>query len=101
VVALWLTAMLDIRRHRCGSTFSRAGLLAMAALVSVVAVVALSGIGALFADQWFEAITKAGLDTARAGELAGEGTMRAYTFSFGMENAPYASPADPAEPGKE
>lgn len=73
----------------------------MAALVSVVAVVALSGISALFADQWFEAISKANLDTARTGEPAGEGTMRAYTFSFGMENAPYTSPANPAGSGKE
>lgn len=93
VVALWVTALLDIGRHTRGSTFSRAGLLAMAALVSVVAVVTLSGIGALFAGQWFEAISKASSDIAWTNEVAGEGTMRAYTFSFGMENAPYASPA--------
>lgn len=69
----------------------------MAALVTVVAVVALSGISALFAEGWFEVISKAGLDTARTGDLASEGTMRTYTFSFGMENAPYTSTG----PGKE
>ncbi len=94
VVALWLTAMLDIGRHTRGSTFSRATLLAMFAVVSGVAVIAVSGVSAIFADQWFEAVSKSGLGSARTGELAGEGAMRTYTFSFGMENARYASPAD-------
>lgn len=97
VVVLWVVALLDIGRHRRGSTFSRAGLLAMAALVSVVAAVALSGISALFAEQWFEGVSKARSDIAWTDELAREGTHRTYTFSFGMENAPHASPAEPAK----
>lgn len=86
--------MMDIGRHRRGSTFSRSGLLAMAALVSVVAVVAVSGIGAIFAAQWFEAVSRVRPDVAWAGELASEGTARAYIFSFGLENASYSSLAD-------
>jgi hypothetical protein len=71
VVALWLAAVVDISRHRRRGTFTGAGLLSMAILVSIVAVIACAGI--------------------EAGKLEDDGSARAYIFSFGLENASYGS----------
>jgi len=66
----------------------------MATLVSVVAVIALTGIRAVLAAQWTEAVSRLSSDGIQAGKLEGEGSSRAYIFSFGLENASYGSPAD-------
>jgi hypothetical protein len=66
----------------------------MATLVSVVAVIALTGISAILAAQWIEAVSGASSDGIQAGKLEGEGSARAYIFSFGLENASYGSPVD-------
>jgi hypothetical protein len=87
--ALWIAAMLDIIRHRGGGTFTSAGLLGMATLVSVVAVIAVAGISAVLAAQWAEAVSR---DGTQANKLEDEGSVRAYIFSFGLENASYGSP---------
>ena len=92
IIILWVAAMLDITRHRRRGTFTSAGLLGMAILVSVVAVVAVTGISAVLAAGWIDATSRASF----AGKL--EGSARAYIFSFGLENASYGSPAD--SPGK-
>jgi hypothetical protein len=94
IVILWLAAMLDITRHRRRGAFTSAGLLGMATLVSVVAVIALTGIRAVLAAQWTEAVSGLSSDGIQAGKLEGEGSSRAYIFSFGLENASYGSPAD-------
>jgi hypothetical protein len=86
--------MLDITRHRRRGAFTSAGLLGMATLVSVVAVIALTGIRAVLAAQWTEAVSGLSSDGIQAGKLEGEGSSRAYIFSFGLENASYGSPAD-------
>lgn len=99
VGALWVAAMLDIRRHTRRGTFSRAGLLGMAALISVVAVVAVAGISAVFAAGWVQAVSNASLERAWTGRIVDEDPARAYIFSFGLENASYASPADPTGAG--
>ena len=96
IVALWAAAALDILRHKRRGTFTNTGLLGMAAVVSAVAVIAVSGICAVFAGQWFEAVSRAGSDGARASKPAGEDPMRAYIFSFGLENASYGSSLDSA-----
>jgi hypothetical protein len=95
VVALWIAAMLDIRRHRRQGTFTSAGLLGMATLVSVVAVIAFAGISAVFAAQWVEVASGASSNRIRATKLEGEGLARAYLFSFGLEHASYATPTKP------
>ena len=94
IVILWLAAMLDITRHRRRGAFTSAGLLSMATLVSVVAVIALTGISAILAAQWIEAVSGASSDGIQASKLEGEGSARAYIFSFGLENASYGSPVD-------
>ena len=66
----------------------------MATLVSIVAVIALTGISAVLADQWIEAVSGLSSDGIQAGKLEGEGSSRAYIFSFGLENASYGSPVD-------
>jgi hypothetical protein len=66
----------------------------MATLVSVVAVIALTGIRAVLAAQWTEAVSGLSSDGIQAGKLESEGSSRAYIFSFGLENASYGSPAD-------
>jgi len=66
----------------------------MATLVSVVAVIALTGISAILAAQWIEAVSGASSDGIQASKLEGEGSARAYIFSFGLENASYGSPVD-------
>jgi hypothetical protein len=66
----------------------------MAILVSVVAVIAVTGVSAALAARWVEAASRASFAGIQAGKPEGEGTARAYIFSFGLENAPYASPAD-------
>jgi hypothetical protein len=95
-VALWAAAALDILRHKRRGTFPNTGLLGMAAVVSVVAVIAVSGICAVFAGQWFEAVSGAGSIGTRASKPAGEDPRRAYTFSFGLENASYGLSFDSA-----
>jgi hypothetical protein len=64
----------------------------MAILVSVVAVVAVTGVSAVLAAGWIDATSRASF----AGKP--EGSARAYIFSFGLENASYGSPTD--SPGK-
>jgi hypothetical protein len=99
-VALWAAAALDILRHKRRGTFPNTGLLGMAAVVSVVAVIAVSGICAVFAGQWFEAVSGAGSIGTRASKPAGEDPRRAYTFSFGLENASYGLSFDSAGENK-
>lgn len=96
IIVLWLAAMLDITRHRRRGTYTSAGLLGMAILVSVVAVIAVTGISAVLAAGWIDAASRASFSGIQAGKL--EGSARAYIFSFGLENASYGSPAD--SPGK-
>jgi hypothetical protein len=96
IIILWVVAMVDIIRHRRRGTFTSAGLLGMAILISVVAVVAVTGISAVLAAGWIDATSRASFAGIQAGKL--EGSARAYIFSFGLENASYGSPAD--SPGK-
>ena len=96
IIVLWLAAMLDITRHRRRGTYTSAGLLGMAILVSVVAVIAVTGVSAVLAAGWIDATSRARFAGIQAGKL--EGSARAYIFSFGLENASYGSPAD--SPGK-
>lgn len=65
----------------------------MATLVSVVAVIAFAGISAVLAAQWVETVSRASSDEIQVNKLEGEGSARAYIFSFGLENA-YGSPAN-------
>lgn len=92
MLILWAFGMLDIDRHRRRRTSTGAGLLCMAGCVSVVTIVAVAGVGAVFADPWTETISKDGPNGLRAGEPGGP--ARAPIFSFGLENASYA-PAGP------
>jgi hypothetical protein len=94
IVILWLAAMLDITRHRRRGTFTSMGLLGMAILVSVVALIAVTGVSAALAAPWVEAASRASFAGIQAGKPEDEGTARAYIFSFGLENASYGSPAD-------
>jgi hypothetical protein len=98
IVALWIAAMLDITRHRRRGTFTGAGLVCMASLVSVVAVIAVAGISAVFAAQWVEAVSGASSNGIQTNKVEGEGPVRAYIFSFGLENASFGSPLDPTSP---
>jgi hypothetical protein len=94
IATLWLAALLDISRHRRRGTFTGAGLLGMAALVSIVAVIAFAGSSAVLATRWVEAVSSAGLAGIQAGKMEDEESARAYIFSFGLENASYGSPVD-------
>ena len=85
MVVLWIVAMVDIIGRRRRGTFTSAGLLCMAAAVSIVAVIAVAGIGAVFAGQRFEAVSGAGEDTSR----------HTYLFSFGLEHVSYSTPGNP------
>ena len=100
VVALWVTAMLDIARHRRRGIFTNAELLCTAVLVSVAAAVAVAGMSAVLATRWAEAVSGASPDGIQANKLEGEGSARAYIFSFGLENASYGSPVDPTSAKK-
>lgn len=91
IVALWLAAVVDISRHRRRGTFTGAGLLGMAILVSIVAVIACAGTSAVLASRWVEAVSRAGFAGFEAGKLEDGGSARAYVFSFGLENASYGS----------
>jgi hypothetical protein len=91
IVALWLAAAVDISRHRRRGTFTGAGLLGMAILVSIVAVIACAGTSAVLATRWVEAVSRAGFAGIEAGKLEDAGSARAYIFSFGLENASYGS----------
>jgi hypothetical protein len=91
IVALWLAAVVDISRHRRRGTFTGAGLLGMAMLVSIVAVIACAGTSAVLATRWVEAVSRAGFAGIEAGKLEDDGSARAYIFSFGLENTSYGS----------
>jgi hypothetical protein len=94
IVALWLAAVVDISRHMRRGTFTGAGLLGMAILVSIVAVFACAGTSAVLATRWVEAVSRAGFAGIQAGKLEDDGSARAYIFSFGLENASYGSPVN-------
>lgn len=96
VAGLWVAAAMDIARHRHGETFTNAKLLSMATLVSVVAVIALAGIGATFGSQWSEAVSG---DTSDGTQASGQEAAppRAYLFSFGLEHASDATPDKPTD----
>ena len=64
----------------------------MAAAVSAVAVIALAGIGAVFAGQRSEAVSRTGF---QADEQGGDIPGRTYLFSFGLEHASDVTPARP------
>ena len=91
IITLWLAAMLDISRHRRRGTFSSAGLLGMATLVSIVAVIAFAGSSAVLAARWVEAASSAGFAGIQANTQENESSARAYIFSFGLENASFGS----------
>ncbi len=91
MLALWTFGVLDIDRHRRKGTSTSAGLLFMAGCVSLVAIFAIAGIGAVFAGPWAETVETAGSDGREAGGL--RSPARTPVFSFGLENAYYA-PAD-------
>lgn len=91
IVALWLAAVVDISRHRRRGTFTGAGLLGMAMLVSIVAVIACAGTSVVLATRWVEAVSRAGFAGIEAGKLEDDGSARAYIFSFGLENTSYGS----------
>ena len=91
IVTLWLAAVVDISRHRRRGTFTGAGLLGMAMLVSIVAVIACAGTSAVLATRWVEAVSRAGFAGIEAGKLEDDGSARAYIFSFGLENTSYGS----------
>src|ERR687890_1678191 len=93
IVALWLAAVVDISRHRRRGTFTGAGLLGMAILVSIVAVIACAGTSAVLATRWVEAVSRAGFAGIEAGKLEDDGSTRAYVFSFGLENASMDHPS--------
>jgi hypothetical protein len=93
IVGLWLAATMDIVRNRHGEAFTNLKLLCMATLVSVVAVIAIAGIGATFGGQWSEAVSSATSDGTRTGGQE-EVQARTYLFSFGLEHVSYSSPAD-------
>ena len=94
VAGLWFAATLDITRHRRGESFTNAKLLCMATLISTVAVIALAGIGATFGGQWSDAVSGETPDGTQAnGQEAAP--PRAYLFSFGLEHASDATPAEP------
>lgn len=95
MVALWVFGILDIDRHRRRGTSTGAGLLLMAGCVSLVTIVAVAGVSATFASQWVETVSEVGSDSFRAGELEDGDQARSYIFSFGVENASYASPIEP------
>lgn len=88
MLALWIFGILDIDRHKRRGTSTSAGLLCMAGCVSLVAIFAIAGIGAVFADPWAETVATAGPDGREAGEL--RSPARTPVFSFGLENAYYA-----------
>jgi hypothetical protein len=88
MLALWTLGILDIDRHRRRGTSTNAGLLCMAGCVSLVAIFAIAGTGAVFADPWAEAVATTGPDGWEAGELRSPAC--APVFSFGLENAYYA-----------
>ena len=88
MLALWTFGILDIDRHRRRGTSTNAGLLCMAGCISLVAIFAIAGTGAVFADPWAEAVATAGPNGREAGEL--RSPARTPVFSFGLENAYYA-----------
>lgn len=89
MLVLWAFGISDIDRHRRRGTSRGAGLLCMAGCVSLVTVVAVAGVGAVFADPWVEAVAT----TDSGGRGSGELRVQAHSpvFSFGMENASYAA----------
>jgi heme/copper-type cytochrome/quinol oxidase subunit 2 len=94
IIALWVAAILDITRHRRRGTSTNAGLLYMTTLISVVAVIAVAGISAIFAAQWTEAVSGVSSGEIQANKLEDESSARAYIFSFGLENASYGPPVN-------
>ena len=94
IVGLWVAATVDIVRNRHGEAFTNVKLLGMVGLVTVVAAIAIAGIGAVFGDQWSEAVSGASLNGIRTGGNEEEIPARAYLFSFGLEHVSNVTPAE-------
>jgi hypothetical protein len=94
VLALWAFGVMDIDRHRRKGTSTSATLLCMACCVSLVAVLAVAGIGAAFSDPWVETVDSADPEGREAGQFPSP--ARTHLFSFGLENASYV-PGDPTD----
>ncbi len=93
IVGLWVAATIDIMRNRGGEAFTNVKLLCMATLVSVAAVAAIVGIGAIFGGQWSEAVSSATVNDIRTDGQEGL-PARAYLFSFGLEHVSNAASAE-------
>ena len=92
MIALWIAAIVDIMGRRRSGTFTSAGLMYMAAAVSVAAVIAVAGICAVFAGQRYEAAPRKGFE---ANEQRGAVSGHTYLFSFGLDNVSNATSARP------
>jgi hypothetical protein len=93
MVGLWVAATMDIVRQSRGEVFTSVKLLCMATLVSVVAVIAITGISATFGGQWSEAVSSETSDGTRTNGQQ-RVPARAYLFSFGLEHASYVKSAE-------
>jgi hypothetical protein len=100
VLVLWVAAALDILRHKRRGTFTDATLWGMGAVVSVIAVAAISSFYAVFAGQWSEAMSRANIGGILASKPPDESPNHAYVFSFGLENASYGPASDSAGKGR-
>jgi hypothetical protein len=93
IVGLWVAATMDIVRNSHGEAFTNVKLLCMATLVSVVAVIAITGISATFGGQWSKAVSSETSDGTRTNAQQ-RVPARAYLFSFGLEHASYVKSAE-------
>lgn len=89
IVALWFAATLDIVLYSGGEAFTKLKLLCMAVLVSAVATAGVASIGGVFGGQYFDTVARANSD-----EVGKQDPNRAYLFSFGLEHASSATPAE-------
>lgn len=86
MIALWIAAMVEISVHPGRRAFTSIGLVCIAAAVSVAAIIAVVGIGAVFAGQRSEATPGASSGWVQSAEQGGELPRRTYLFSFGLEH---------------
>ena len=97
MLALWAFGILDIDRHRRKGTSTNARLLCMTSCVSLVAMFAVAGIGAVFGDPWADTVATAGSDGRKVGDV--RSPVRSPVFSFGLENASYTPVGPKSEDG--
>lgn len=81
LVALWIAALLDIKRSKDDGRCTKTRLISMATAVSVATLIAVFFVSVIF-PPWYGSVSRKASDTSDCKQ-----PTQSYVFSFGLEHA--------------